>query len=421
MSLFSEYVERVQNGAQLTNTIHMRPMAVRQSGVLLAMIQDFADGDATFPQIVNRAPLRVRTKNDGTRRLLPIPGDDTKWLELGAPFVQVGGTWTQVSLGTPSRTGHTLTWTRPQTITTVTHGGHFVDLEIELRNGFVPENSRIAFPVGMAGLSRSGVEIKDGDTVVARLRPFAMIDAADSLAAPRPISHQFTSLAGQPYLLLTLPDLTGMVRPVIDPTLELQPDATAGKDTFIRQEGATTNFGTSGALYIGEYNAGDELDRALIQFDLTTLPDAAVISAATLTLRIGEDYSSNARTVRVFRLKRAWVETQATWNIYSTGNNWSTAGGFHTDDCEQTDIGSVALTATEFLDFKDFTLTPTTKTALDLGNGWLIKSDGESNDLYGYVSSDAATAGNRPKLAVTYTEAAAAAQFFVRSPMWGRF
>jgi hypothetical protein len=113
----------------------------------------------------------------------------------------------------------------------------------------------------------------------------------------------------------------------------------------------------------------------------------------------------------VFRQKRAWVETQATWNIYSTGNNWSTAGGFHVDDCEQTDIGNRAFTATETLNqFKDFTLTAASIAEMIAGggftnNGFLIKADTETNDQYLFAGSGDGTAENRPKLVIDYTSA----------------
>lgn len=199
-------------------------------------------------------------------------------------------------------------------------------------------------------------------------------------------------------------------------TLTLQPDGTAGVDTSITSGAPTTNNGTATTLNLGDRNDQVNARRVLIKFDLSTLPSDATITSAVLSLFCITDFSSNARTYRVYRLKRAWVESQATWNIYSTGNNWSTAGGFHVDDCEQTDIGSRAFSATETLNqFKDFALTPTTKADLDLGNGWLIKADTETDDGYNFDSSDGATAGQRPKLVIEYTEAGAADDFIART------
>lgn len=191
-------------------------------------------------------------------------------------------------------------------------------------------------------------------------------------------------------------------------TLVVQPDGTAGKDAHILSAQATTNDGASAIMNIGERN--DQVTspiRALIQFDLSGIPAAATILSATLALWANADFSSNARTLRAFRLKRAWVEAEATWNIYSTGNNWESAGGFGEADCEQTDIGSLALTDSETV--PAFKLIPLTASAVQewvdgtlTNNGLLLKMDTESDDAYRYDSSDSATAAQRPKLTVVY-------------------
>lgn len=180
-----------------------------------------------------------------------------------------------------------------------------------------------------------------------------------------------------------------------------------GIDTFLYDDSATTNYGTNVTLFVGD--TGGARYRTLIKFaglSDGTIPPGAVISAATLSLYCYGENSGNARTLRVFRLKRAWVEAQATWNIYSTGNNWQTAGGFGANDCEQTDIGSRAFSATETTgEYKDFSLTVADIQAIVNGtwtnNGFLIKADTESNDRYSFYSSD--NAANKPKLTITYS------------------
>lgn len=188
-------------------------------------------------------------------------------------------------------------------------------------------------------------------------------------------------------------------------TLTIQPDAAAGLDNLIHKHYPNDNYGALPVLNIGENDTRvDYVLRTLIKFDLSDLPADAIISSATLSLWCFEDLSSNARTFRVYRQKRAWIELESTWNKYDTDHNWQTAGGFGADDCEQTDIGSRYFTSTETLgEFKDFDLTPTTKAGLDLGNGWLIKVDTELNDQYRFDSSGGATAAQRPKLVIEYT------------------
>lgn len=182
-----------------------------------------------------------------------------------------------------------------------------------------------------------------------------------------------------------------------------------GIDTFIHRDTATTNYGTNTGLFIGNNGGGTNTYRVVIKFaglSDGTVPPSATITSATLSLYCYAEASGNARTLRVYRSKRAWVETQATWNIYSTGNNWATAGGFGADDCEQTDIGSRAFSATETTGkYKDWTLTAADIQAIVKGtwtnNGFLIKADTENTDRYAFYSSD--NADNKPKLTVVYS------------------
>jgi hypothetical protein len=188
-----------------------------------------------------------------------------------------------------------------------------------------------------------------------------------------------------------------------------------GLDTRILSSSPTSNYGPQTLLAVGEPNDASGIYRTLIEFDLTSIPSSPSISAGTLSLYQITDRSSNARTFRVYRQIRAWVESEATWNIYSTGNSWSSAGGFGADDCEQTDICDVAMSASETNnEFKDLELDGQSSDYAELeamcgnfpsftNNGWLLKADMESDDSYKYRSSDYATASDRPKLEITYT------------------
>jgi hypothetical protein len=186
----------------------------------------------------------------------------------------------------------------------------------------------------------------------------------------------------------------------VSETLTIQPSSI---DTYINDSTPTTNNGVYDYTIVGEWSAVSKF-RTLIKFDLSGLPTNATIISATLSLYCTTDYSGNARTYRVYNLKRAWTEAGATWNKYDGTNDWQTAGATGANDYDSTEIGSRAFSATETLNqFKDFALIPTTKATLDLGNGWLIKADTESNDAYLFSTREAATTANRPKLVIVYT------------------
>lgn len=188
-----------------------------------------------------------------------------------------------------------------------------------------------------------------------------------------------------------------------------QPDDTTGLDTFMSSGNATTNYGSANYLSIGHdaAPAGLGVARTLIKFDLSGIPPNERVVSATLSLWVSLDNSSNARTISVYRVLRAWVEGQATWNVYSTGNNWGTAGCSNTStDREAADIGTAAISASPGVGTEiQIALTPAKVqdwiTGAVTNNGILLKVDTESGDEIQYDSSGSATAGERPKLVIT--------------------
>lgn len=133
-------------------------------------------------------------------------------------------------------------------------------------------------------------------------------------------------------------------------TYSSQPNGAAGMDTYIFSNSATTNFGADVAIGIGENNnATSRISRGLIKFDLSSIPSNATIVSATLSLWTASDLSDNDRTLKVYRLKVPFNETQATWNAASTGVNWQVSGASGTNDRESVEIGSVQILANETL------------------------------------------------------------------------
>jgi hypothetical protein len=195
------------------------------------------------------------------------------------------------------------------------------------------------------------------------------------------------------------------------PIINRQPDGTEGLDTEMMYNLPTTVVPT-GDLAAGEgNNQATNVCRSLLRFSFLsdgTIPRGAIVVSCSLFLTAIADYSSNARTHRVYRSKIAWAEATACWNYYTGTTAWpGGAGGFGAADCEQTDIGSRAMTATETLNVeKEFVLTPAAIQEIVRGtfanNGFLLKGDTESDDMYAYASSDNATAAYRPRLYIVY-------------------
>jgi hypothetical protein len=196
-------------------------------------------------------------------------------------------------------------------------------------------------------------------------------------------------------------------------TYTSQPDS-AGLDTFLRNNLPTQNNGTSTLLAIGEQNnATDQVRRSLLKFDLSGIPANSKITSATLTLWVSTDLSSTATSLNIYRLKRAWDEGSATWAVYSTGNNWQTAGALGANDYDSTsDFTSTILAADYAADTAlDIPLTPALVENIVNGtwpnNGWLLKTSTELNDGWNFYASDHTTAAYRPRLVIEYYDATA--------------
>ena len=191
------------------------------------------------------------------------------------------------------------------------------------------------------------------------------------------------------------------------PTYTSQPDGTSGIDAHIASDVPNTNRGTVASADVGEYSGA--VGRMLLKFDLSSIPSSAVVSSATLTLTPVGDYSSNARTLSVYRCLRAWTEAGVTWNKYDGTNAWGTAGADNTtSDRESSAIGTLSVGASPTLNTgMDITLTASKIQEMVSGtftnNGFVIRVDTENADDIQWATSDHATAGYRPKLVIEYS------------------
>lgn len=180
------------------------------------------------------------------------------------------------------------------------------------------------------------------------------------------------------------------------PILNLQVLAT-DYVSYINSSNPTVN--TSGvALTIGERSDQSGQDkRAIIKFaDLTNaavIPAGKTITSAKLKVYPTADFSTNSRTFSVYRVKQNVSFSQATWNVFSTGNSWQTAGATGANDIDTTALGTVTMGAAETLNaFKEITLSAAEVQKIYNGTyqnyGFLLRVDTETSDGYQYASPD---------------------------------
>lgn len=171
-------------------------------------------------------------------------------------------------------------------------------------------------------------------------------------------------------------------------------------DTYIPSSGG--NYGTADYLIPGHLNVlGTQVNtRALLRFDLSAY-EADDIGSAVLRLSLAStNFVEGPHTVYAHGLTTtAWVDTQATWTIYATGLNWTTAGGDYNATPDATAI--IEQGDTEL--FIDLTELATSSAGGNMNV--LIKlvdasTDTTTHNLTAY-SVNYATVGDRPQLTVS--------------------
>jgi len=294
----------------------------------------------------------------------------------------------------------------------LTIAGHRLQKDILLKTG---HPTRFSFRID----SHTGLDYNTLQTPDFRILPPVLREPGSSI--DQPLSWVVSEQGGKKILTVTLPPGNHAGK-VLDPTLTLQPGATAGKDTTIVNDQPTLNYGASSLIASGEDNSVASINRTLAQFDLSEVPPDVIVSLATFTVtEDGIDRNDNERIFRVYRMLQAWTEGTgdgaatadgATWLTYNGTDNWNTAGAAgEGTDREAADTGntnvpnnliegdpiSFALTPSKVEDWLDGTLT---------NNGVLVKADTEEDEKHIMHSSDSATSAKRPKLTLEYTLAA---------------
>lgn len=189
-------------------------------------------------------------------------------------------------------------------------------------------------------------------------------------------------------------------------------DAAGTEDTELTEGAPTTNSQADALYEISTFGSGDRRF-ALIRFDLSGLSGPVTVNSVTLRFN-GEGGSATPKTMQLKRVIRNWVESQATWNVFSTGNSWSTGGGLHeSNDRSSTVSASEPTTNSTGAGFEyEFTHA---NLASDVegfingdftNNGWHIGLDNETGGggQSWVLTSSKGSDGSRPELEIDYTE-----------------
>jgi hypothetical protein len=125
---------------------------------------------------------------------------------------------------------------------------------------------------------------------------------------------------------------------------------------------------------------------------------ANAASLSTATLHLNKPLTGTAIIHTIYALTRTVVMNQVTWTVYSTGNNWATAGAKGTGDYNSTPLATATLsTGAGYQVFSGSGLTAAMLAAFNAGGKLWILVDGDPGDFTStsYDKEDAAS-GSKP-------------------------
>ncbi|MEM2916512.1 MAG: DNRLRE domain-containing protein, partial [Candidatus Woesearchaeota archaeon] len=177
-------------------------------------------------------------------------------------------------------------------------------------------------------------------------------------------------------------------------SIVIQPDASAGKDAYISSSSPNTNYGTADPLKVQTNSL-----RALIWWNLSSIPADANISCAIMELYVPSVQKTANNNVTVRRLVQKWYENNVTWNKYDGANSWATAGG----DYSSVVWSSVLVGSANKYYYWDLTQLVKSWHNSTYPNYGIIMISQSNNNRKDFTSSDSSTASQRPALLVNYT------------------
>lgn len=176
----------------------------------------------------------------------------------------------------------------------------------------------------------------------------------------------------------------------------LQPDPTAGLDTYLYEFQPTFNFGNSLNLKVSAVTG--KSTQSLLRFNLSSIPAGYSITSAKLELYVN-NAAVDSTTVSIHRVTKDWGEANANWTEANPGNAWTSSGG----DFDSTIITSGVTSASIGWSSWDITSLVSNWVNNVSPNYGLMLRTTETGKSTQFSSTDAGLPANRPKLTINYT------------------
>ena len=192
--------------------------------------------------------------------------------------------------------------------------------------------------------------------------------------------------------------------PTVTPPVPTPASLVATQDAWIDQRNQNQNKGNDTNMRV--LGAAGKARRALVQFDLSSLPGSACVDSARLKLRLTAVQNA-PRTFAVHRLTQSWTEgtggpnTGVTWTRRDAVVGWTVPGG----DFVSAATASTSTGTTNDV-FLQWDVTPDVAAFIAgtaTNDGWLVKDANEgSGNEFRFASRETSTVANRPHLEITF-------------------
>ena len=171
------------------------------------------------------------------------------------------------------------------------------------------------------------------------------------------------------------------------------------RDTKIKSDEPSTVFGSDTELEVD----GDPDRSVILKWDLSSLPPGSSVLSASITLEVTNESSDS---YEIYEMKQDWVEDEANWSQYRSGNSWQTAGAGGTPDRGTDVLGVVNATDTGSITILlDTTVHRLIESWIDnpsINKGFILQDYPYADNGADFDSREVTSASSRPKLTVTY-------------------
>ncbi len=143
---------------------------------------------------------------------------------------------------------------------------------------------------------------------------------------------------------------------------------------------------------------------ALIYFDLSGVPNSAIVQSATLSTYAYAREGDADFNLGPYAVQRAWTETEATWNRASGSSRWGTPGCNSTANDRASAPSASVLAAS--IGWYSWSVRDDVQRMLDqpaTNKGWLLRQITAVAGALSFRSSEFATVAERPLLVITYS------------------